>query len=112
MFPAKVYVPQVPAKFDAATRLWVPTVNLRSAEKFGAIVECLPAGAGRLHLAQLVIALRERMDGISADDWIVAVGDPSLIAAAAVIMFKRTGALRLLKWDRMEKQYIAAEVPV
>lgn len=106
----KVYAPQVPAKFDPGTSLWIPNVNMRTAEAFGELKVCLPNGASRLHVGQLVVALREQMSEVTADDWLIAVGDPSLIAAAAVIMFKKTGGLRILKWDRMMAGYIPVEM--
>lgn len=107
---AKVYVPQVPSKYDAPTRLWVPSINLDHAKTFGDLVVMLPPNANRLHIHPLIVALREQMADYSPDDWVVAVGDPSLIAAAACIAVKKThGLLRLLKWDRQSSAYISVE---
>lgn len=106
----KVYAPQVPSRYDAATRLWVPSINLEPAKPFGEVVVMLPPNANRLHINPLVVALREQMKDFSADDYIVAVGDPSLIAAAACIAVKKTGGLlRILKWDRQTSTYIPVE---
>jgi hypothetical protein len=53
------------------------------------------------------------MASFTKDDWLVAVGDPSLIAAAACIAARKTGGvLRLLKWDRLTSDYIAAEMTI
>lgn len=107
---SKVYAPQVPSKFDPATKLWVPSINLDPAKQFGEVVTMLPPNANRLHINPLVVALREQMKDFSAEDYIVAVGDPSLIAAAACIAVKKTGGLlRILKWDRQTSSYIAVE---
>lgn len=107
---SKVYAPQVPSKFDPATKLWVPSINLDPARQFGEVVVMLPPNANRLHINPLVVALREQMKDFSAEDYIVAVGDPSLIAAAACIAVKKTGGLlRILKWDRQTSSYIAVE---
>ena len=107
----KVYVPQQPSRFDAATRLWVPTINLEPAKAYGEVVIMLPPNANRLHTAPLVAALKEQMADFSAEDALVAAGDPSLIAAAACIATRKTGgSLRLLKWDRMSSAYIAVEM--
>lgn len=106
----KVYAPQVPSKYDQATRLWVPSINLEPAKAFGELVVMLPPNANRLHINPLVVALREQMRDFSAEDYLVAVGDPSLIAAAACIAAKKTaGLLRILKWDRQSSSYIAVE---
>lgn len=107
----KVYVPQQPSRFDSATRLWIPTINLDSAKAFGEVLVMLPPNANRLHTAPLVAALKEQMAECTAEDYIVAVGDPSLIAAAACIAARKTGGLlRMLKWDRMSSTYIPVEI--
>lgn len=109
----KVYAPQVPSKYDAATKLWVPSINLAPAKAFGDLVIMLPPNANRLHINPLVVALREQMKEFSAEDYVIAVGDPSLIAAAACIAAKKTGGLlRVLKWDRQSSNYIPVEANV
>jgi hypothetical protein len=109
----KVYAPQVPSKYDAATKLWVPSINLDPAKQFGDLVVMLPPNANRLHINPLIVALREQMKDFSAEDFIVAVGDPSLIAASACIAARRTGGLlRILKWDRQAGSYLPVEAQV
>jgi hypothetical protein len=106
----KAYAPQVPAKYDPATKLWVPSINLEPAKQFGDLVIMLPPNANRLHINPLVVALREQMKDFTAEDAIIAVGDPSLIAAAACIAVRKTGGLlRILKWDRQSSSYIVVE---
>lgn len=108
-----VYVPQQPSRFDSATKLWIPTVNIDPAKKYGEIVIMLPPNANRLHTAPLVAALKDVMEDYGDEDYIVAVGDPSLIAAAACIAARKTGGtLRILKWDRMANTYIPVEINV
>lgn len=110
---AKVFVPQVPSRFDRASRVWVPIVELSSAQQYGDIVEMLPPEANRLHTGPLVAAMKEAMAGITDEDWVVAVGDPSLIAAAAAIAAAKCGGkLRLLKWDRITSTYLAVEMSI
>lgn len=110
---SKVYAPQVPSKYDPAIKLWVPSINLEPAKTFGELVVMLPPNANRLHINPLVVALREQMKDFSADDYVIAVGDPSLIAAAACIAARKTGGLlRILKWDRHSSNYIPVEANV
>lgn len=109
----KVYAPQVPSKYDAASRLWVPSINLDRARDHGELVVMLPPNANRLHMHPLIGALREQMKDYGPEDYIVAVGDPSLIAAVACIAARKTGGLlRMLKWDRQTSSYIAVEAQV
>lgn len=108
---SKVFVPQQPSRFDAATRLWIPTVNLDPAKEYGAVEVMLPPNANRLHTAPLIAAIKDKMSEFTVDDYIVAVGDPSLIAAAACIAARKTGGLlKMLKWDRMSRNYISVEI--
>lgn len=106
----KVYAPQIPSKYDPATRLWVPSINLDPAKKFGEISVMLPPNANRLHIRPLVDALKEQLKNFTEEDYIIAVGDPSLIAAAVCIATKKTnGFMRLLKWDRQMSEYLEVE---
>jgi len=107
----KVYVPQVPSRIDPATRLWIPTVNIEPAKSFGEIEIMLPPAAGRLATVPLMEAMREKMKEFRKGDYVVALGDPSLIAIASCISCLKTGGfLRLLKWDRIASQYLEVEV--
>lgn len=110
---AKIYIPQVPSRYDTAVRAWVPTVNLDPAKEFGELVVMLPPNANRLHISPILAALREKMADYEKGDAIVAVGDPSILAAAACIAARKTGGeLRMLKWDRILGNYIAVEMKV
>lgn len=109
---AHVFAPMQPAKHDALTGLWIPTINLEQSRKFGELVVLLPPGANRLHTGPLVAALIEGMKDFSKDDFLIAVGDPTLIAACACIAHQKCGMLRILKWDRMSSDYISVEVKI
>jgi hypothetical protein len=110
---SKVYIPQVPSKFDHGSGLWIPTVNMTAAHRYGEFVEMLPPGANRLATAPLTQALKEKMAGYKKEDYLVAIGDPSIIAISSAIAVDRTsGLLRLLKWDRQTNDYILVEVKI
>lgn len=107
----RVFVPMVPSRWDTTLGMWVPTVNITPAERHGELVVLLPPDANRLHTAPLVAALKERMRDYSENDSLVALGDPSLLAAAACIAARQTGGkLRMLKWDRRTADYIVTEI--
>lgn len=108
---SKVYAPQLPSRFDASTRLWIPSINIDPARKFGEVVVMLPPNANRAHTVPLVQAMKEQMRDFAPEDYVIAVGDPSLIAAAACIAAKKTGGfLRMLKWDRQMSEYLPVEM--
>lgn len=111
--PPRVFAPLVPSRYDQTLRAWVPTLDLHQAEKFGKVVVMLQPDSPRAGPGPCAVAIREQMADFGDQDWIVCVGDPSLIGVAAAIAARKTGGiLRLLKWDRMASDYIPVEVHV
>lgn len=111
---AKVYITQVPHKRDEETRAFVPAFNIAPASEHGDLVIMMPPRATFHATAELVSQLREHLKHYDFDggDSIVALGDPSIIAAAAAILGRTVGKFRLLKWDRNIGRYIAAIINV
>lgn len=110
----RVFVPQVPSRYDREKAEWRPTISLRPAERFGEVVVLLPPQASRAHALPNVIAMREQLRAARPEDWLVGVGDPTLIAAAATMIMRFAGgnALRMLKWDRLAGDYVEMEIPL
>lgn len=107
---SRVFVPQVPSRMDKGLNQWVPTIDLSAAEKFGELQIMLPPEANRLHTIPLAAALREKMSSFNKDDYLVAVGDPTIIGLAAALAAVKTGGfLRFLKWDRQTSDYLVTE---
>lgn len=104
-----VYIPQLPARFDPSTDLWIPTINVDPAKSWGDLRIMFPQSVSRVGTAPLIEAMREIMKDVGPQDCVCAVGDPALIAAASCFMSKRTGLLRLLRWDRFARDYILVE---
>lgn len=106
----KVFVPQIPSRYDSGMGGWVPTVNMDPAKTFGDIVEMLPPEASRMDIATLLPAIKLKLADFSSGDWIVAAGDPTITATAVALVVKNGFPLKMLKWDRNLKQYIPVEV--
>jgi hypothetical protein len=107
----RVFVPHQPSRLQDG--LWIPTINLDPAKEWGEVVIMLPPQANRLQTANIVKAMKERMGDFNEDDYLVAVGDPTLLAAAAMIASRKTGGVtKLLKWDRIANggSYICTEI--
>jgi hypothetical protein len=108
---SKVYVPMVPSRFDTGLQMWVPTINLDPAKKHGELVIMAPPNANRLNIQPIMEIMHGKMRSFSRDDFLVAVGDPALIAAAVAVAVTKTGGyLRLLKWDRQTSDYVEVEL--
>lgn len=106
----RVYVPMQPAKLDPATRLWIPTANLKPAEQYGELVIMFQQTVSRAPSDLVIEELRAKMNDFGDDDYVCAVGDPALIAAAACIAARRNGGrVRLLRWDRQAHGYNLVE---
>jgi hypothetical protein len=106
---ARVFAPTLPSRWDAPTKLWIPTLDLKPAERFGDVCVVLPPDAYRAGLGPCLPAMSEAMKDFSEHDYIIAVGDPGFIGAAAILAYKRTGRLRMLKWDRRADDYFCVE---
>jgi len=107
----KVFVPQVPSRYDQGISGWVPTVNLDPANEFGEIEVLLPPEAGRMEPEELQRILSEKLLHVSEEDWLLATGDPVLIGiAAALIATRLYGQLRILRWNKRRKSYDPIEV--
>lgn len=105
----RVFIPQVPSRYDTRAEAWMPTVNVEPAKQFGELNIMLPPEANRLELHSIVSTLKRLMKDYGPNDYIVALGDPMIIAVAAVLAQRAAGTLRLLKWDRINRDYVLME---
>jgi len=106
-----VFVTQVPSKQIGGN--WMPQVDLSPASKFGRVEIMLPPESNRLLIAPLYAIIREKLKNFGPEDWIVALGDPSIFTAAACFATKQNnGTLRLLKWDRKTGDYLPVELSI
>lgn len=106
----KVYIPQVVTKFDEATQHKTSTYDFSPAMVYGELVEVLgpddnPALWGRM-MPKIRDALKDFKDG----DYILAVGNPCVMMACAMILAQRFNKLSVLQWDRKMRTYVVVEV--
>lgn len=111
---ATVYVPQVPAKLDRATGLWIPTVNITHAEKFGVVRQMFEQRVSSgVPMSRLIPRATEALKDFRRDDHLVILGDPSLVALCSMIIgAKNGGFMRILSWDRQADAYIPREIQI
>lgn len=107
---AKVYVPQVPTKREGAELR--PMFDLTPAEHFGELVILQRAQTTSMFFpVPTVRELKDKLKAFTENDYILAIGDPCLMVTAALIAGQRTqGRVKLLKWDRMQRCYIAVQI--
>lgn len=108
---AKVYIIQEVKTIDPTTGQMVTTMSFEKAKKFGELVTCCSSGRIGFTPAPTVYALKNALKDFCDDDYIVPVGDPSLIAiAGAVAASVNRGRFNILKWDRRTSDYISVTV--
>ncbi len=114
----QVFVPHCPTRYDPLDQRRVPTVDLAPAAAFGKLRR-LTNESISLHdqhgmdiaIGQVLLALEE--SDISADDFILAVGDPVLIGVSIAKALELTdGKVNVLRWDRTNRAYIKFEVEI
>jgi hypothetical protein len=84
-------------------------MNFRPAERFGDLIVCIDGKVEHSELPQAAARLRTALQQITARDFLIPCGHPSLIALAGALMLERVGKVRTLIWQGSEKKYVAIE---
>ena len=106
-----VYVPQQPSKWDEKVGLWIPQIDMRNAARYGDINIMFPPQASRVDFAQVMEVMATKLADFKSGDYLVALGSPAMIAGAAMFIAKKNnGYLKLLTWDRINKDYSVTEI--
>lgn len=110
-----VYAVQEPCTFDQVSQKWRPRINIYNASSFGDIVTLIPSN--QVHAALLPVPtlhkMRSELRDFSDDDYLLPVGDPVLIAMAAMTAARENrGKVKFLRWSRDRKEYDTVEVRV
>lgn len=99
-----VYVTQIPARRDGDA--WVPIVNLTPVGEYGEINTLLPSGMNYPEAGSILAQIVPKLEAFRPDrDYLLPLGDPMVMAAAAAVLGARHSTFRLLKWDRIHKRY-------
>lgn len=112
---SRVFLPQRPVVKNYGTASggprWLDKYDLSPAERFGPLVELLPIGNSPSDLGSVMRHVEHGLRDFSADDHLLAVGDPVVLAIAVLVAARRTGGqVSLLKWDRLAREYSAHRV--
>ena len=91
-----------------------PNINILSASDYGYLVICLPnRDQAILSTAPYVQKMRKNLQDIRKQDYLLAVGDPTIIALSAIIASEQTnGQFNMLKWDKREYRYYPLEFDI
>lgn len=80
--------------------------DISPALKYGELVYLLPRGDWTGDLGPVADHIKNKISHISDNDWLLMMGDPTLIALVAALVYDKTkGVLNLLKWDKLSTEY-------
>jgi len=108
---SKVYILQEVMRRDRETGRITPAHDFAPAAVYGELVfvvdaQSRPSIMGR----KLVNQLKEVLKFCTEDDYILPVGDPSMILAAGAILGKQNQAFKVLQWEKRQRAYITMEI--
>ena len=90
-----------------------PNVNILPAGRFGEIVVLLQPGNIMFSPGPVIHELNKKLNKFSDEDYLLCIGDPSAIGIATAVASRwNNGRIKLLKWDRMEKDYYPIEFDI
>ena len=85
----------------------VPRRDFSSAEKYGKLKPVVPYHEQiALSPGPVVFSAQKILKNFCDDDYLLLVGDPSIIGACCAIASRyNNGRYKVLKWDRLERRY-------
>ena len=88
--------------------------NILSAEKFGKLELLLPEGSQLvLSAGPTVKRLTHKLRNFNDEDYLLLMGDPSLIGVACSTAAKiNNNKYKVLKWDRERRKYYPLEINI
>ena len=109
----RVFILQEPQARDEATGKMKSLMNFSAALEWGEPVVCLPPGPVALSPYPTKEALKECLKDFTDDDYIICVGDPSLIFMAGMVACDlNRGRAKILKRDKEARKYILVEINI
>ncbi len=103
---AMVFIPQQTLKRNAEGEL-VAAHDITPALRYGTPVVLLGSGAVMLNTEPMMFILLDKMKDFSDADYVLGIGDPAAIAATIMVAsWVNYGRVKLLRWDRNERQYL------
>ena len=89
----------------------MPYRDILSAEEYGELVSIIEPGY-QLYISPepIVEKVRSALKNFNDDDYLLLIGDPSIIGIACAIACDiNMGKLKVLKWDRRRERYYPIE---
>lgn len=92
---------------------WVPQFDMTPAAEYGELRVLMPAGSSLFNVVPTVRSLKEKLKTFCDDDFLLPMGDPSIMATAAMLASHINGGkVKILKWDRGYGRYVPVQVDI
>lgn len=84
--------------------------NFLPAEEYGELIVLFNHHISPAHISRCVAQLRDKLRGVTNEDWLIPVGHPALILAAGFVWFDMTSQLNTLVWDQQTSKYVPLRI--
>lgn len=105
-----VYVPHNVRRLDRSAGKLMQALDLSKAKVFGQLKEVVSEFDDLLFMDKVVAQVKSVLADFTEDDYLLAIGDPTVIALCAGEVFRKNGTVKMLKWDRRLRTYLELEL--
>lgn len=108
----KVFVPNVPTRYDHVIQQRVPSIDISKAAEFGDIklLSDYDPSAGKTDFKSALIDMELLNIETGTAPYVLMAGDPILISMAIHHCLERFGMVTALRWDRNNSRYEPVEL--
>lgn len=106
----RVFIPQVVLRFNPQLGKLVPLYDFTPATQHGLLVPVLENDDDTNFLSRFTPKVKQALSDFTHEDFLLAVGDPCLIALCAAVISRRSPIFTMLKWQREIKMYVKMEI--
>lgn len=103
-----VYIPNMVRRVDKG--VLKSAFDFTKAASFGNLKEILGEFEDFLFVDRIVDHAEKALASFQDGDYLLAVGDPTVIAICSGILFRAKKKVNMLKWDRKSRAYIPLEI--
>jgi hypothetical protein len=106
----RVFIPHIVRKFDHESGKLVQVHDFEEAMQFGQLMTVLDDGEDPNFITRLMPKIKRVLSDFTHQDYLLAVGDPCIIAACAGSILSKQPMLTMLKWQRSLRTYVKVEI--
>ncbi len=108
----RVFIPQVVLRLDKGIGRLVPQYDFTPAAQHGQLTPILGEDDDTDYISRMVPKVKKALSDFTHEDFLLAVGDPCLIAVCAGVISRKMPTFTMLKWQRSIKMYVKTEITI